>query len=155
MRDNRFIAEHRGGTLTREQHLLLMQWAIACAEKVLPLFGEAIDARLKNALNVAYRWMEGKASVGEARKASVEAIAVANESIDRTSIAVARAVGHAVATAHMADHALGPALYGLKAVKSASLSVSDHKAWQNDQLTDEIRDMVLSARTEKERHFKI
>ena len=36
---------------------------------------------------------------------------------DYAEIAVARAIGHTVATAHMADHSLGAALYALKAVK--------------------------------------
>lgn len=143
MRDRRFIAEHRGGALKREQHVQLMQWAIACAEKILPLFGTVTDPRLINALN------------GEARKASVEAIAVARESADSVSVMVARAVGHAVATAHMADHSLGPALYGLKAVKFAGLSVADHRLWQNGQLSEEIRELVLNALAAKEKHFRI
>jgi hypothetical protein len=155
MRDRRFIAEHRGGSLKREQHVQLMKWAIACAEKIMPLFGQVTDPRLINAMNVAEKWCNGEATVGEARKASVEAIAAARESVDPVSVAVARAVGHAVATAHMADHSLGPALYGLKAVKSAGLSVADHRLWQIKQLSEDIKELVISALITKEGHFRI
>jgi hypothetical protein len=60
-----------------------------------------------------------KASVAEARKASVAPHAVARESPNPVKIAVGRSVGHAVETDHMADHFLGAAWYALKAVKNA------------------------------------
>lgn len=146
MRDKRFIAEHRGGSLKKEQQYQLIQWASDCAAHALPLFGEKIDERLINALNVASWWRQGKASVGDARKASVDAHSVARESFNPTQIRVARSVGHAVATAHMADHSLGAAWYALKAVKSAGESVSAERKWQNEQLPLKIKELVLSAR---------
>jgi len=149
MRDKRFIAEHRGGPLKKEQHYQLMNWACDCAEHVLPLFGEEIDERLINALNVGRAWAQGNASVGEARKASVDAHKVARESTNPVAIAVARAVGHAVATAHMADHSLGPAGYALKAVKNAGKSIDAERKWQDEQLPLEIKDLVLTARKAK------
>ncbi|MFX1451629.1 MAG: putative immunity protein [Promethearchaeota archaeon] len=149
MRDIRFIAEHRGGPLKKEQHYQLIKWACDCAENVLHLFGEKIDERLKNALNVAKEWKQGIASVGDARKASLSAIAVANESSNPTAIAVARSVGHAVATAHMADHSLGAALYALKAVKHAGKSIDAERKWQDEQLPSEIKELVLTARKRK------
>jgi hypothetical protein len=151
MRDVRFIAEHRGGLLKKEQHHQLIQWACVCAEHVLPLFGETIDERLIQALNVAKDWRKGNASVGDARKAAVSAHEVARESSDPIAIAVARAVGHAVATAHMADHALGPAYYALKAVKYTGKSIDVERIWQDEQLPSDIKDLVLSAR--KNRKF--
>ena len=146
MRDRRFVAEHRGGPLKKEQHYQLMTWACDCAEHVLPLFGENIDERLKNALNVAKAWKQGHASVGDARKASVGAHAAARESSNPTAIAVARSVGHAVATAHMADHSLRAAWYALKAVKNAGQSVDAERKWQDEQLPSEIKELVLTAR---------
>ena len=110
------------------------------------LLSERIDDRLRDALRVAKDWKQGNASVGDARKASLDAIAVANESSNPTSIAVARSVGHAVATAHMADHSLGAALYSLKAAQSAGNSLDDERRWQNEQLPAEIRDLVIAAR---------
>jgi hypothetical protein len=146
MRDKRFIAEHRGGPLKKQQHYQLIQWACDCAEHVLPLFGENIDKRLKKALHVAKEWKQGNASVGNARKAAVGAHAVARESSNLTAIAVARSVGHAVATAHMADHSLGAAWYALKAVKNASKSIDAERKWQDEQLPSEVKELVLTVR---------
>lgn len=149
MRDKRFIRDYRGGPLNKEQHYQLIKWASDCSEHVLHLFGEEIDERLKNALTVAYKWSEGNASVGEARKASVAAHGVARESKDPTAIAVARSIGHAVATAHMADHSLGAVWYALKAVKNAGESIDAERKWQDEQLAPEIKDLVLTARSKK------
>jgi len=154
MRDKRFIAEHRGGPLKKEQHIQLIKWACDCAENVLPLFGETLDERLKNALLIANQWAKGMATVGDARNASLSAISVARELSNPTSIAVARSIGHAVATAHMADHSLGAALYALKAIKSAGQSIDAERKWQNEQLPSEIRELVLSTRNMKEEAFK-
>jgi hypothetical protein len=149
MRDKRFIAKHRGGPLKKEQHYQLMKWACDCAEHVLHLYGEKIDERLKNALNVAKEWIQGNTSVGEARKASLGAIAVARESSNPSAVAVARSIGHAVATAHMADHSLGAALYALSAVKNAGKSTVTETSWQNEQLPSEIKELVLTVRKNK------
>ncbi len=155
MRYKRFIAEHRGGPLKKEQHRQLIKWAYDCAESVLPLFGKKPDERLKNALLIAKKWEKGKVTVGDARNASLKAIAVANESSNPIVIAVARAVGHAVATAHMADHSIVAALYALKAVKNAGKSIDAERRWQNEQLPSEIMDLVLTARSKKEKDLKI
>jgi hypothetical protein len=151
MRDKRFIAEHRGGPIKKEQHRQMIKWACNCAEHVLPLFGEKLDDRLENAILVAKEWEKGNASVGVARKASSGAHAVARELSIPTTIAIARAVGHAVATAHMADHSLGAALYALKAVKHAGKSIDAERKWQNEQLPSEIKALVLSGMSKKER----
>lgn len=155
MRDKRFVAEHRGGPLTKYQHGQLIAWACVCTEHLFLLPGCKPDQRLLDALDTARRWEKGEATVREARKAAVECIAAARESDNPVSVAVFRAAGHAVATAHMADHSLGPALYGLKAVKLAGNSVEDERNWQNSLLTAEIRDLVLSARISKEKSFRL
>jgi len=156
MRDNRFIAVHRGGLLTKKHHRQLMIWACVCTEHVLPLLGATLDERLKNALMIARDWANGNTTVGEAMKASVGAHAVAREFTNPTSIAVARAVGQAVATAHMADHSLGAAIYALKAIKYAGKSIEKERKWQNEQLPSEIMEVVLTARANKEKakHFQ-
>jgi len=146
MRDKRFIAEHRGGPLKKNQHYQLMEWACACAGHVMHLYGEKIDERLLNALEVANEWKNGNASVGDARKASVDAHAAARESPNPAATAVARSAGHAVATAHMADHSLGAAWYALKAVKNAGKPIEPERHWQDEQLPAEVRQLVLTAR---------
>jgi hypothetical protein len=155
MRDKTFIAEHRGGLLKKEQHKQLINWACKCSEHVLHLFGETLDDRLKKALVIAKEWAGGNATAGEAMKASVGAHAAARESSNPIATAVARSVGHAVATAHMADHSLGAALYALKAVKIADKLVDTERKWQNEQLPSEIKDLVQTAMYMKEKAFKI
>jgi len=99
MRDNRFVAVHRGGPLTKDHHQL-MRWARKCSEHLLPLIDQKIDQQLMNALYVAKEWEKDKITVGEARNASVSAHTLARESSNPMIIAVARSIGHAVATAH-------------------------------------------------------
>lgn len=151
MRDKRWVTLPRGGQLTQEKHRQLMDWACRCAEHILPFYGPYPDQRLINALVAAKAWAAGTASVGEARKAAVQAHAVARESDDPVKTAVARAAGHAAATAHMADHALGPALYAIKAVRLAGKSVEDELNWQDRQLTPDIRILVTETRAIKEK----
>jgi hypothetical protein len=153
MRDKRFIAIHRGGHLTKERHRQLIKWARECSEHVLDLFGDPIDRRLINALKTAKGWEKGNASVGDARKTAVEAHTAARQSSNPISASVARSVGHAVATAHMADHSPGAADYALKAVKLSGKSIEIERKWQDDQLPVGIKKLVLSARAR--RHLKI
>ncbi|MEI7597385.1 MAG: putative immunity protein [Bacteroidota bacterium] len=146
MRDKQFVAEHRGGNLSLTEHRLLMKWAVDCVKHIFPLIEEDIDQRLNDALRVAKEWENGGVKVGDARKASLAAIAVANESNNQTIIYAARSVGHAVATAHMADHSIVAAEYALKVVKTVGLSVEDERKWQDEQIAAEIKDFVLSFR---------
>ena len=154
MRDRRFIAEHRGGLLKKDHHGQLIKWACKCCEHVLPLCTETVNERLINALLIAKGWASGNAKVGDAMKASLGSHAAARESADLISIAVARSIGQAVATAHMADHSLGAAIYALKAVKFADKSIDEERKWQNEQLPSEIMELVLTTRSEKEHLFK-
>jgi hypothetical protein len=149
MRDKRFIAEHRGGPLTKERHRELILWACQCAENVLPLLSKKIDSRLTSAIITAKNWTTERASVGDARNAAFDCIAFANEITDQKEIAVARCVGHAVATAHMADHSLRAAEYALKAVKLADKSIDFERKFQDKNLSFDIKELVLSARTNR------
>ena len=155
MRDKRFIAEHRGGLLKKEQHIQLIKWACGCVIHVFPLLKDKPDERLIHALFIAGEWAKGKVKTGDAMKCSLQAHAVARKSSDPLTIAVARAVGQAVATAHMADHSLGAALYALKAVKYGGKSTNEERRWQNENLLAEIKSLVLTGRAEKEKHFKL
>ncbi|MDD5376826.1 MAG: hypothetical protein PHH16_01785 [Candidatus Gracilibacteria bacterium] len=147
-----FRTEHRGGPLKPEQHRQLIHWARACILHVLPFFDRVLDERLKHALDVARAWEEGKTSVGDARQAAFGAIRVANEWTDPAAIAIARGIGHMVATAHMADHAPGAAEYMLKALAIEGKPMDTERVWQNEALPPEIRELVLSSR-EKKRKF--
>ena len=158
MRDRRFVAAHRGELLTKKNHRGLMKWARECSEHVLPFIGEKIDERLIHALNVAKEWENGNVKTGVAMKASLGAHAAARESSDPVSTAVARSIGQAVATAHMADHSMGAALYGLIAVKLADKLVEEERKWQIKQLQQlppEIVELVLTTMKQKEKGFRL
>ena len=64
-----------------------------------------------------------------------------------TAREAARSVGHAVATAHMADHQLGVAFYALRAVDLAKpadpVAIERERQWQIDRLPDDIKTLVL------------
>jgi hypothetical protein len=151
-RDPRFVAVHRGGLLDAPRHRLLASWAADCAEHVLPWFTAKYpeDDRPRRAIETARAWSRGEATVGEAREAAFAAHAAARSASDPTARAVARAAGHAVATAHMADHELGAAAYAIKAVRLASPASEAIMAgerecrWQREQLPEAIRELVLS-----------
>jgi hypothetical protein len=146
MRDRRFVAVHRGGPLDVASHRLLAAWAADCAEHLLPLFEEcSSDARPRRAVETARAWARGEVSVGAAQQAAVGAHAAARAATGESAIAAARAAGHAVATAHMADHCLGPAIYAIKAIEATGASADVERAWQVEQLPDEVRDLVVSA----------
>jgi hypothetical protein len=149
MRDQRFVAAHRGGLLSLEHHCLLMTWACACAEHVLPLYGGPVHSNLEAALETGRAWARGEVPTGAVMRASVTAHAVARgERADGNAVAeaVARAVGQAVATGHAADHSLGGAWYALKAVKRVGASLEVERAWQDQHLPLEVRALVLEAR---------
>lgn len=146
MRDRRFVAVHRGGPLDLAKHRLLAAWAAACAERVLSLFKAcSSDDRPQRAIDIARAWARGEVRVGDAQKAAVAAHAAAREAASKSATAAARAAGHAVATAHMADHSLGAAMYALKAVEAAGASGDNERAWQVEQLPDAVRELIVSA----------
>lgn len=116
MRDRRWVAEHRGGDLPMSQHRLLMRWACDVAEHLLgELAREMEDDRPRQAIVVGRLWAEGRVKTGVAMKAAVAAHAAAREAVLPEWVFVARATGHAAATAHAADHSMGAMIYAIKA----------------------------------------
>jgi hypothetical protein len=155
MRDRRFVAEHRGGPLKMEQHRQLMLWACHCVEHVLESCDLSSEKRVLLALGIGKAWVIGQASVGDARKASVDMLALARALTNPVQIALVRATGHAVATAHMADHSMGAALYALKSVNCARKSIKEEWEWQMDKLPLEVKDFVPEVMSQKARSFKM
>lgn len=154
MRDENFKALHRGGLLTKENHQLFLRWAIDCSLHIFHYLGKPLDFRLLCILKVAENWINGDATVGEARKVSVTAHQIARESTDDIFTALARAIGHTAATPHMADHSLGAALYAQKAASLAGKSVEKLINLQISFLPDEIKDIAIKGLVMKGQHFK-
>ena len=149
-RDPRLVTVRRGGTLTDHDHRMLAVWAAACAEHVLHFFEQAHpgDERPRRAIEQARAWARGEITMTQARTAAVAAHAAAREASGSAKEA-ARATGHAVAVAHMADHELGAVAYAIRAVRAA-VDANDRDEvgrtecrWQRAQLPSEIRDLVL------------
>lgn len=142
-------------------HRLLVAWAADCAEHVLHLFTEVnpSDDRPSHAIAIAREWSIGSATVAQVRQAAVNAHAAARESSHSAAIEAARSAGHAVATAHMADHELGAAAYAIRAVmksvgKIDSTRVAELECrWQQAQLPEAIRELVLSDQQNISRKF--
>lgn len=145
MRDRRFVAGHRGGLLDLARHRLLAGWAADCAERVVPLFERVggIDGP-RRAIEIGREWARGEVKTGVAQRAAWECHAAARAVEDPAAVAAARAVGHAVATAHFADHSLGSVIYGVKAVQAAWESAGDEFAWQMGRIPDAVRELVTS-----------
>lgn len=158
MRNKQFVAEHRGGHLASDDHRGLINWAIACAEHALLLVpNQSVDNRLIHALDIAKEWGKGNVKTGSAMKAAWEAHASARDTANPILKSIARSIGQAVSTAHMADHSVGAALYALKAVRQAGKSIDDERAWQDEKakkLPQKIINLIKEARNEKQQGFK-
>lgn len=143
-----FMAEHRGGPLSKDHHRYLNKWARKCAQHILlRLDIKNIDHRLMEALQVSKEWESNQASTGQAMKASLNAHALARETADPVLKAIARSVGQAVATAHMADHSLEGAFYALKAVRAANKNVEKEREWQEKQLAKLPKELIKIVHT--------
>ena len=156
-RDPHLAAVRRGGLLSTTDHQRLVAWAADCAERVLPLFEIACpgDARSADALAVARAWAAGDAEA-RPRAAAVAAHAAAREAHGPAALA-ARACGHAVATAHMADHELGAAFYALRALEAAGAppaQVEAERAWQRSVLPSSVADLVTADMRRRSAKFR-
>jgi hypothetical protein len=149
-RDPRLITIRRGGTLTDEHHRLLADWALACAEHVLPLFEDLRpeDSRPRDALGVGHAWIRGEVPMKDAHQAAFQANAAARGMADPAKFA-ALAAGQAVAVAHVAAHDLGAAAYAIRAAGArvpaddAERARAEEREWQRDRLPAAVRDLVL------------
>ncbi|WP_146201222.1 putative immunity protein [Methanospirillum lacunae] len=138
LRDKRFVAIHRGGNLSPENHRKLMKWAITCFEHVLPYYGREPEPVLNEAIHYAREWSRGACLTGDLIVASRNVHRFAKTITDPVASAVVRSIGQGVATGHMADHCVGAALYAQKAVLLAGNQVQDEKAWQISKLCSEL-----------------
>ena len=148
-RDPRFITIRRGGTLTDDDHRLLAEWAVLCAEHVLPLFEreQPGDSRPRDAIELGRAWIRGEVPMKEAHQRAFVANA-AGKGLPEAARFAALAAGQAVAVAHVAAHELGAAAYAIRAVAAnqtylspavAGDLVRDYVAHRAGDHTDEPR----------------
>jgi len=136
LRNRLFLAEHRGGLLSLSDHRSLMKWALLCTEHLSEYHVFLEEEVIISALEIGHRWSEEHAKTGEAMKASRAVHAFARTVEDKPSQFYCRAVGQAVATAHMADHSLGPVWYGRKMLVLLNRDAEKELSWQLERLVD-------------------
>jgi len=102
----------------KQKHRTLVMWTFDCAQKPLSIFEEKYpnEPRLRRALELCEVWARGIIKMPEAKRAILDAHAVAKEIDDKEYIAIAHAIGHAGATVHVETHALGLVFYELTAI---------------------------------------
>jgi hypothetical protein len=113
---------------SREDQRLMAAWAADCAGRVLPFFEEAYpgDRRPRDAIETCRSWVRtGVFAMAAIRGASLSAHAAARDARENKPASfAARAAGHAMATAHVPQHAWGGAYYALKAFAAADPALS-------------------------------
>ena len=132
-----------------EGHEALVRWAADCAEHVLHHFeAERPDEdQPRTAIEGARAWARGEIPMTEARDIALQTHAVARETGRTAAREAARAAGHAVATAHVDNHAKEAANYALKAVAAASddsTAVDVEWEWQSERLPDSLRSVLIA-----------
>jgi hypothetical protein len=143
MRDKKWVLEHRGGLLKVNEQKQLMKWALECVNHLLPLLNGSINDKITNAITAGNNWITGKATTGDAIKSAREILKYVRTLDNELEIAITRAAGHAVATAHMADHSMGPVKYSLVAIKIVGGSIEKEVKWQIENIPNELKGLVL------------
>ncbi|MDT0158153.1 hypothetical protein Q9R19_11005 [Microbacterium sp. ARD32] len=119
-------------TLSVQDRRELVEWTIACAERMLPLFLQERpdDARPREALDAARAFLRGELSIDEVREKAFACHAAAREADDPSALAAARVCGQAAAVAHMAGHARQVPRYTAKAFPGDRSRRDEELAWQ-------------------------
>lgn len=101
--------------IEQQKHRTLVMWALDCAKVPLSQFEERYPSELRprTALELCEAWSRGKIKMPAAKRAILDAHAVAKEIDDRVYGALCHAIGHAGATVHVETHALGLPFYEL------------------------------------------
>lgn len=135
-------------TRSEQDRRELIVWAVACAERLLPLFETVCpdDHRPRDGLEGAMAFARGELRIGLARGLAAACHAAARAAPTPAAVAAARACGHATAVAHMASHARGLPYYGLKAVALAYPddpgAVEREDAWQRAHVPERFAEYV-------------
>ncbi len=104
--------------IEQQMHRTLVMWALDCAKIPLAQFEKKYphELRPRAALELCEAWSRGKVKMPVAKRAILDAHAVAKEMNDPEYCALCHAIGHAGATVHVETHALGLPFYELTAL---------------------------------------
>ena len=116
-RDSECLRELKG-LIEQQKHRTLVMWALDCAKAPLAQFEEKYpyELRPRAALELCEAWSRGTVKMPAAKRAILDAHAVAKEIDDGVYGALCHAIGHAGATVHVETHALGLPFYELTAL---------------------------------------
>ena len=135
-------------TLSDSDRRVVARWALACAERVLPLFdadGPALD-EITDAVERTRAYSAGASTAADEISKRLVAVKAASAATTPAGAAAARAVAQASAVAHMGAHALGAAAYATKAVSLAYLdqpdAVHEEIRWQLANLSERERSVL-------------
>jgi len=101
-----------------QNHRTLVMWALDCAKLPLSQFEAKYpdELRPRTCLELCEAWARGKIKMPGAKRAILDAHAVAKTIDDCEYGALCHAIGHAGATVHVETHALGLPIYELTAL---------------------------------------
>lgn len=101
-----------------QNHRTLVMWALDCATQTLEQFEEKYpdENRPRTCLMLCESWARGEIKMPLAKRAILDAHAVAKEIDDNEYAALCHAIGHAGATVHVQTHAIGLPIYELTAI---------------------------------------
>ncbi|WP_309065628.1 putative immunity protein [Microbacterium sp.] len=119
-------------TLPESDRRELVEWTVACAERLLPLFlaERPDDSRPREALEAAQAFMRGELAIDAVREKAFACHAAAREAHHPAAVAAARVCGQAAAVAHMAGHARQVPRYTAKAFPGDRVRRDVELAWQ-------------------------
>ena len=106
------------GLIQAQNHRTLVMWALDCAKDPLQQFESKYpnEHRPRKCLELCEEWARGKIKMPVAKRAILDAHAVAKEIDDSQYGALCHAIGHAGATVHVETHAIGLPFYELTAM---------------------------------------
>ncbi|WP_422485880.1 putative immunity protein [Gudongella sp. DL1XJH-153] len=104
--------------MDKQSHRTLVLWALDCGQNTLRDFESAHpeEKRPRKCLESCEEWAKGKIKMQEAKRAILDAHAVAKEIDDEYCKALCHGIGHAGATVHVGSHAIGLPMYELTAI---------------------------------------
>lgn len=119
-------------TLPEDDRRELVEWTVACAERMLPLFLDERpdDSRPQEALEAAQAFVRGELGIDEVRERAFACHAAARDARGAGAIAAARVCGQAAAVAHMAGHARQVPRHTAKAFPHDRSRRDEELAWQ-------------------------
>ncbi|MBQ6479296.1 MAG: hypothetical protein IJI44_08040 [Erysipelotrichaceae bacterium] len=118
----------------------LCKYALSLATHVLESIRYSDDETIKEAFRISEQWQKGDVSMREVRQAAFQIHQMAKVSGDTITASALRTVGHAVATAHMKEHAMVASDYAVRVINllypGNMESVKKERLWQINRLRE-------------------